>query len=241
MLLITRPLAQSKNLESLLAENEIDFALFPAFEIKKSKPIALIEKYDVIIFISVNAVNFSEEYFDELIISRSKVFAVGPVTANQLLQKKIKVDCYPKINASSEELLKMKDCQNLLNAKVLIVRGKGGSETLKDNLSNSNQVDYFEVYERVPCQLTMQHEESLRLFLSMPDGILMATSKESLDSILYLVQSISSNFVETIKSKKIIVFSERLKVLAKEFGFKNIEITENPSDEDLVDILVNKK
>ena len=241
MLLITRPLAQSKNLESLLAENEIDFALFPAFEIKKSKPIALIEKYDVIIFISVNAVNFSEEYFDELIISRSKVFAVGPVTANQLLQKKIKVDCYPKINASSEELLKMKDCQNLLNAKVLIVRGKGGSETLKDNLSNSNQVDYFEVYERVPCQLTMQHEESLRLFLSMPDGILMATSKESLDSTLYLVQSISSNFVETIKSKKIIVFSERLKVLAKEFGFKNIEITENPSDEDLVKLLVNKK
>ena len=241
MLLITRPLAQSKNLESLLAENEIDFALFPAFEIKKSKPIALIEKYDVIIFISVNAVNFSEEYFDELIISRSKVFAVGPVTANQLLQKKIKVDCYPKINASSEELLKMKDCQNLLNAKVLIVRGKGGSETLKAKLSTSNKVDYFEVYERVPCQLTMQHEESLRLFLSMPDGILMATSKESLDSILYLVQSISSNFVETIKSKKIIVFSERLKVLAKEFGFKNIEITENPSDEDLVDILVNKK
>ena len=241
MLLITRPIAQSKNLESLLAENEIDFALFPAFEIKKSKPIALIEKYDVIIFISVNAVNFSEEYFEELIISRSKVFAVGPVTANQLLQKNIKVDCYPKINASSEELLKMKDCQNLLNAKVLIVRGKGGSETLKDNLSNSNQVDYFEVYERVPCQLTMQHEESLRLFLSMPDGILMATSKESLDSTLYLVQSISSNFVETIKSKKIIVFSERLKVLAKEFGFKNIEITENPSDEDLVDILVNKK
>ena len=241
MLLITRPLAQSKNLESLLAENEIDFALFPAFEIKKSKPIALIEKYDVIIFISVNAVNFSEEYFEELIISRSKVFAVGPVTANQLLQKKIKVDCYPKINASSEELLKMKDCQNLLNAKVLIVRGKGGSETLKDNLSNSNQVDYFEVYERVPCQLTMQHEESLRLFLSMPDGILMATSKESLDSILYLVQSISSNFIETIKSKKIIVFSERLKVFAKESGFKNIEITENPSDEDLVKLLVNKK
>ena len=146
MLLITRPLAQSKNLESLLAENEIDFALFPAFEIKKSNPMALIEKYDVIIFISVNAVNFAEEYFEDLIISRSKVFAVGPVTANQLLQKKIKVDCYPKINASSEELIKMKDCQNLLNAKVLIVRGKGGSETLKDNLSNSNQVDYFEVY-----------------------------------------------------------------------------------------------
>ena len=241
MLLITRPVAQSKNLESLLAENEIDFALFPAFEIKKSKPIALIEKYDVIIFISVNAVNFSEEYFDELILSRSKVFAVGPVTANQLLQKKIKVDCYPKTNASSEELIKMKECQNLLNAKVLIVRGKGGSEILKDKLSISNQVDYFEVYERVPCEVTPQHVQSLKLFLNNPKGILMATSMESLDNILNLVQSISFDLIEAFKEKKIIVFSMRLKVLAKEFGFKNIEITENPSDKDLVKLLVNKK
>ena len=191
MLLITRPLAQSKNLESLLAENEIDFALFPAFEIKKSKPIALIEKYDVIIFISINAVNFAEEYFEELFISRSKVFAVGPVTANQLLQKKIKVDCYPKINASSEELLKMKELQGLSNARILIVRGRGGSETLKDNLCKSNQVDYFEVYERVPCELTMLHDVSLKLFLSKPDGVLMASSKQTLDSILYLFQSIN--------------------------------------------------
>ncbi len=241
MLLITRPIAQSKNLESLLAENEIDFALFPAFEIKKSKPIALVEKYDVIIFISVNAVNYAEEYFEELFSSRSKVFAVGPVTANQLLQKNIKVACYPKTNASSEELLKMKDSQNLLNAKVLIVRGKGGSETLKSKLSISNQVDYFEVYERVPCEATTQHVESIKLFLNNPKGILMATSMESLNSILHLVQSISFDFVEALKAKKIIVFSERLKVLAKEFGFKNIEITENPSDEDLVKLLVNKK
>ena len=241
MLLITRPLAQSKNLESLLAENEIDFALFPAFEIKKSNPMALIEKYDVIIFISVNAVNFAEEYFEELFFSRPKVFAVGPVTANQLLQKKIKVDCYPKINASSEELLKMKDCQNLFHTKVLIVRGKGGSETLKDKLSILNQVDYFEVYERIPCEVTEQHIESIKLFFNKPDGILMATSKESLESILNLVQSISFEFIENFKAKKIIVFSKRLRVFAKEFGFKNIEITENPSDEDLVKLLVNKK
>tara|TARA_B100001175_G_scaffold308206_1_gene308354 strand:+ start:196 stop:924 length:729 start_codon:yes stop_codon:yes gene_type:complete len=241
MLLITRPIAQSKNLESLLAENKIDFALFPAFEIKKSKPIALIKKYDVIIFISVNAVNFSEEYFEEIIISQSKVFAVGPVTANELMQKNIKVECYPKINASSEELLKMKELQGISNAKILIVRGRGGSETLKDNLCKSNQVDYFEVYERVPCEITTQHDASLKLFLSKPDGVLMASSKQSLDSILYLVESISSDFVEIIKTKKIIVFSERLKVLAKDFGFKNIYVTANPSDIDLVNILVNKK
>ncbi len=241
MLLITRPIAQTKNLESLLLENEIDYAFFPALEIKKLRPIVLNHKYDVIIFISVNAVNYAEEYFDQLFITPLKIFAVGPVTAKQLISKNIKVDCYPKKNASSWELLKMKKCLTLSNKKILIVRGKGGSETLKNNLSISNQVDYFEVYKRVQCELTLQHNESLEIFMSYPDGSLMATSEESLVNVMRLVESISSDFIQTLLTKKIIVFSERLRVLAKDFGFTNIEITLNPSDEDLVNLLVDKK
>lgn len=135
----------------------------------------------------------------------------------------------------------MKECQALSNKKILIVRGKGGSETLKNNLSISNQVDYFEVYKRVQCELTLQHNESLEMFMSYPDGFLMATSEESLVNVMRLVESISSDFIQTLLAKKIIVFSERIRVLAKDFGFTNIEITLNPSDEDLVNLLVDKK
>ena len=66
MLLITRPIEQTKNLESLLLANEIDYAFFPTFEIKKVKPIVSKQTYEVIIFISVNAVEYAEEYFDKL-------------------------------------------------------------------------------------------------------------------------------------------------------------------------------
>ena len=135
----------------------------------------------------------------------------------------------------------MKKCLTLSNKKILIVRGKGGSETLKNNLSISNQVDYFEVYKRVQCELTLQHNESLEMFMSYPDGFLMATSEESLVNVMRLVESISSDFIQTLLTKKIIVFSERIRVLAKDFGFTNIEITLNPSDEDLVNLLVDKK
>ena len=55
------------------------------------------------------------------------------------------------------------------------------------------------------------------------------------------VTSISVDFIQILLTKKIIVVSERLRVLAKDHGFKNIEVTENPSDEDLVNLLVNKK
>ena len=241
MLLITRPIAQTKNLESLLLANEIDFALFPTFEIKKLKPIFHTHQYDVIIFISVNAVNYAEEYFDQLLLSPLKVFAVGPATANQLKRKNIKVDCYPEKNASSQELLKMKECLILSNNKILIIRGKGGSETLKNTLGIKNQVDYLEVYERVQCELTFQHSQSFETFMNYSNGVLMATSEQSLVNIMRLVHSISVDFIQILLTKKIIVFSERLRVLAKGHGFKNIEVTENPSDEDLVNLLVNKK
>ena len=135
MILITRPVSQTKNLELLLNNRNIDYALFPAFEIIKIQTAAPVEKYDIIIFISVNAVSYAEEHFDELFSDSSKVFAVGPATANQLLKKNIAVDCFPKKNASSQELLKIKECAELSNRKILIVRGKGGSETLKKYLS----------------------------------------------------------------------------------------------------------
>ena len=241
MLLITRPIAQTKNLESLLLANEIDFALFPTFEIKKLKPIFHPHQYDVIIFISVNAVNYAEEYFDQLLLTTLKVFAVGPATANQLKRKNIKVDCYPKKNASSKELLKMKECLILSNNKILIIRGKGGSDTLTNTLGIKNQVDYLEVYERVQCELTFQHSQSFETFMNYSNGVLMATSEQSLVNIMRLVHSISIDFIQILLTKKIIVFSERLRVLAKDHGFKNIEVTENPSDEDLVNLLVNKK
>ncbi len=56
-----------------------------------------------------------------------------------------------------------------------------------------------------------------------------------------LVKSISPDFIKTLTSKKIIVYSERLKDFAEDSGFKKIEITDNPSDEDLVSKIINKK
>ena len=241
MILITRPVSQTKNLELLLSSNNFAYALFPAFEIIKLKTKAPTKKYDVIIFISINAVNYAERHFGELFTDSSKVFAVGPVTANQLFKKNISVDCFPKINASSQELLKMKECSELSDKQILIVRGKGGSETLKKHLNSSNQVDYLEVYERSPCNLTELHRESIESFLKEPDGVLMLTSKESLYNVVRLVNSISSEYFEILRSKKTIVFSQRIKSGAKSMGFENIVITQNPSDEDFVSILLNKK
>ena len=69
----------------------------------------------------------------------------------------------------------------------------------------------------------------------------MATSNESLVNIIQLVSSASPKYLDILKSRRMIVFSERIKSTAKKLGFTKIEATQNPSDEDFADILFNKK
>ena len=78
-------------------------------------------------------------------------------------------------------------------------------------------------------------------FVNHPDGVLMATSNESLVNIIQLVSRASPPYLEILKSRRMIVFSERIKSTAKKLGFTKIEATQNPSDEDFADILINKK
>jgi len=163
---------------------------------------------------------------------------VGPVTATRLIDKDIKVDCFPKFNASSVELLVMQECSELIDKKILIVRGRGGSETLKDNLEKFNQVDYLEVYERVPCEFSSLHAQSIEVFLNSTNGVLMAGSNESLANIVRLLNLDSSDTFNKFKTRKLIVFSQKIKVLAESLGFENIKVTLNPSDQDLINELI---
>ena len=242
MVLLTRPLSQIANLQSLLEDSDLDYVLFPALEIKKIDAVVTSQRFDVIIFISVNAVIYSEEYFSQLFVEPLKVFAVGPTTAKKLTDKGIKVDAYPLENASSQELLAMPECEELTDKKILIVRGKGGSQTLKNSLKAMNQVDYLEVYRRTPCEVSRLHVESIERFMQTPDGMVIANSVESLFNIVKLVKEIRPYHEEQLKSKTLIVLSERIKAQAKSIGFNNIHVTPTPSDKGtIIELLKQQK
>ncbi len=241
MVLLTRPLSQVGNLQSLLEDSDLDYVLFPVFEINKIDTVVPSQSYDVIIFISVNAVIYSEEYFSQLFVEPFKIFAVGPTTAKKLTNKGVKVDAYPLENASSKELLAMPECSELADKKVLIVRGKGGSETLKNSLKVVNQVDYLEVYRRTPCKVSRLHVESIERFMQTPDGIVIANSVESLFNIVKLVKEIRPYHEEQLKSRNLVVLSERIKVQAQSIGFENIHVTPTPSDKGAIIELLSQQ
>ena len=241
MVLLTRPLTQSKNLQSLLNEASLEYVLFPAFDINKIDTVAPSQSYDVVIFISVNAVIYAEEYFSQLFVEPLKVFAVGSITAKKLTDKGVKVDTYPLENASSQELLAMPECGELTDKKILIVRGKGGSETLKNSLKVMNQVDYFEVYRRTACEVSRLHVESIERFMQAPDGIVIANSVESLFNVVKLVKEIRIYHEDQLKLRTLVVLSERIKVQAQSIGFKNVHVARTPSDKGTIIEILNQQ
>jgi len=241
MVLLTRPLSQVGNLQSLLEDSDLDYVLFPALEINKIDTEVPGQTYDVIIFISVNAVIYSEEYFSKLLAEPLKIFAVGPTTAKKLTDKGVKVDVYPLENASSQELLAMPECGKLSDKKVLIVRGKGGSETLKNSLKVMNQVDYFEVYRRAACEVSRLHVESIEQFMQTPDGIVIANSVKSLFNVVKLVKEIRSYHEGQLKSRTLVVLSERIKVQAQSIGFNNVHVARTPSDKGTIIEILNQR
>jgi uroporphyrinogen-III synthase len=241
MILLTRPLAQVGNLQSLLEDSDLDYVLFPTFEINKIDTVVPSHRYDVIIFISVNAVIYSEECFSQLFVEPLKVYAVGPITAKKLTDKGVKVDTYPLENASSQELLAMPECGELTDKKILIVRGKGGSETLKNSLKVMNQVDYFEVYRRTACEVSRLHVESIERFMQAPDGIVIANSVESLFNVVKLVKEIRIYHEDQLKLRTLIVLSERIKVQAQSIGFKNVHVARTPSDKGTIIEILNQQ
>ena len=241
MILVTRPLAQVDTLQILLKEADLDYVLFPAFEIKKLMPKHPSELYDVIIFISVNAVIYAHEYLVQLLAKEQKIFAVGPATASKLADVGVGVDVFPEQNASSEALLAMPACQSVKDARVLIVRGQGGTDTLKNELEISNQVDYLEVYERKVLDVSELHQQSIERFMSDDEGIVLANSNQTLLNTLSLAESINPDYAFRLKKSAILVLSERIKVYACSLGFGKVHIAPGLEDKEVLNELLSGK
>ena len=232
--LLTRTLSQVQPLQTLLNGQGYEPILFPTLEIKPFNNKPLKTNYDVLIFISVNALEYGLKVLKTLDYQSTKIFAVGVATARKLNGYGFKVDAFPSEKASSEALLAMDELQALNNQTVLIFRGKGGRETLKQGLSKNNEVEYIEVYQRVQCNIIPLHQDSLTEFLQSDKGIVTATSVENLSALMSIVEKINIDVVEIIKCYPIAVLSERIKIVAQSIGFNRIEVATKTRDKGLL-------
>ena len=148
---VTRPAAQCAMLCAEIEGQGGSAIAFPAVEIE---PVAVqaaavaAADYDLVVFVSVNAVEHGAQQVIKS--ARTRIAAIGRATAAALAAAELAADIVPEAGFNSEALLAHPELQLTSGARVLIVRGEGGRELLRDTFAEHGMVvETREVYRRV--------------------------------------------------------------------------------------------
>lgn len=159
---ITRPPAQAQKLSALISEvggTPIHFPLIDIVPLEDysvfNHTIETIANFDWAIFISSNAVQngLPRLLQAQQIPSKLQFAAIGPVTAQEILQLGIPHVLTPQIRFDSEALLALPEMQNVNGKQIMIFRGVGGREVLADTLkARGARISFAECYRRINPQ-----------------------------------------------------------------------------------------
>ena len=238
--LVTRPSHQAENLSRLIEQHGGIAVRLPTVAIIEcdnllaiQKKLANLDKFQWLIFVSSNAVNFALKANGGKIAQPKtlRLGAIGKATANALAMAGLSIDLLPEQPYNSEALLAVADMQNVEGQRVLIVRGEGGREELANTLrSRGADVHYLNVYKRsVP---STNNAEVISLLEQQKLDIITATSGESLQNLLIMLDAVH---YRQLFALPLVVVSDRIKQLAVELGFKRIAVACSPSDEAILE------
>jgi uroporphyrinogen-III synthase len=220
--LVTRAAHQASGLAGLIESQGGRAVCFPALEIGSAQDPAgalelLRQRWDLVVFISPNAVRHAVELLAGDRLQSHQIAAVGEASAHALRNCGMPADLMPQHRYDSEGLLALPELQQIRNRRVLIVRGEGGRRLLGDSLrARGAKVEYAEVYRRLkplvdPAPL-LQHWQA-------KVDIVTATSAEVLDNLLAMLGEPGAS---VLRLTPLLVISERMAARARELGFKQV-------------------
>jgi uroporphyrinogen-III synthase len=240
-ILVTRPQQQAINLIALIEQHGGQAISFPTLEIVPltndvvKTPLENLKSYQWLIFISANAVNFAVAANNGKIgyFTQAKIAAVGKATAKALENVGLTVDLLPETDFNSEALLATAALQQVQNQHILIVRGCGGRETLRQELQKREaKVDYWEVYQRqIPA---IDTAPVVTLLQQQRLDWLTITSSDALHNLVAMLETHKALLVNV----PLVVISERIKQIAKSIGFKKIVVSSSPDDAAILNTMI---
>lgn len=148
--LVTRPRQQAGGLVAAIHAVGGRTIVFPAIEVvarnegEVAADAKALSSPDLAIFISANAVRHGINH-----AGSAKVAAIGPATADLIVELRGAVDIRSPGGFNSEHLLAAPELEHVNDKVVRIIRGKGGRELLANRLRERGAtVEYLEVYSR---------------------------------------------------------------------------------------------
>ena len=240
--MVTRPVQLADRLSELCAAQGATVIRFPCLEIIDTArseanlgKIRQLDKYDLLVFISRNAVHYGTRLLNEAGIYQidMPVAAVGIKTAEALAEAGIADAIHPHEAASSEALAAMQSIKNIKRGAVLIFRGQGGNPYLGKELNRRGlEVDYVEVYRRQkPSEHLRLNEQHM-----VPDYI-TAASGETLANLHAMTEA---NSMVMLLDRQLVLGSHSIAALHSRLGFKRPPIVaHSPIDEDMLPAIID--
>lgn len=233
--LVTRPQHQAANLCRLIEQHRGIAVEFPTLEIISTgnrdaivETVSNLQRFQWVVFISANAVNFALSAIDGTIdrFHSVHIAAIGQATARALESEGLHPDLTPINGSDSQALLAMPAMQAVSGQRILIVRGVGGLEYLGHELKRRGaDIDYLEVYRRVIPDV--DPTPLIALLRQNRLNLITATSGEALQNLLIMLGEDNRRLVLDLP---LIVISGRIRHLAEDMGFKRVLVSDSPSD-----------
>jgi len=242
--LVTRPKHQAENLNRLIEEQGGIAVRFPTLDIVPRDDDAIklsltnLDRFQWVVFISVNAVNFAlKANSGKIGYTESVRFAaVGKSTAQAMKMAGLPVDLMPESGYNSEALLAMPQLQQVEGQNFLIVRGEGGREQLATTLrSRGAAVNYLEVYKRIIPRI--DSSPVMELLAQHRLDVITVTSAEALQN-LSLMLGEKNNNNKLLSLIPLVVVSDRIRCIAADMGFNRITVTDSPIDTAILETVI---
>jgi len=145
----------------------------------------------------------------------------------------VHVDICPKSNFTSESLLQEIRSNNIVDKKIIIIKGVGGRNYLHEELSKDNYIfNDLDVYEReLPSNLNYL---SMRIFLDITH--ICVTSIAVLDNFIKISDILKFEVSENIT---FIAGNIRIaEVVKKRFSRNKIMVSLNPSNKEMLNTIL---
>ena len=235
--LVTRPAGQATSFVEAISARGGVAQSFPLIEINPMAQcpatLANIQDYELVIFISRNAVEYAWPFLKDQDFVSIKVAAVGQATAVALSEHGRAADIVPENQYDSEGLLAMAEMIQVSGKRILIVRGQGGREKLADSLRDRGAiVDYAEVYQRLPTEQVLTYSQD-------EVDVITVTSSEALVHLSHIAQQQGDGW---LLDKPLLVIHERVARRAADLGFKlKPVVADQASEAAMLDALQSMK
>ena len=243
--LVTRPKQQAEKLCKLIENLGGTAIRFPVIEINKSENqqtakniLDVIEQYDIGIFISRNAVEWTLKLLGDKTsaLESLSLISIGTATTTSL-KSALSRTVITNSGTNSESLLENEalGADAVSGMNIIIFRGQGGREYLATTLRQRGaKVDFAEVYRR-DCP---QYDSDFinKIWTSNIPDVVIVTSNNGLENLFSLVNNEQRNL---LLSKQLVVMGRRMLDFSVEFGFAKTPIfTEESDDEGILNLIV---